>query len=115
MLRHGLALVESCGLKGGAYSVGSKSRLDQKWLKPFSDGLLPRLAKQGIKRLLVVSPAFLADCLETTTEIGVEYKEIFEEEGGEDLRLVESLNSEKLWVEALADLVNEHLPAENAQ
>lgn len=99
------ALVQRCGLKDGDYSVGFQSRLDQKWLKPFSDELLPKLAKQGVRRLLVVSPAFVADCLETSIEIGVEYKEIFEKAGGDELRLVESLNAEPLWVEALSDLV----------
>jgi ferrochelatase len=57
--------------------------------------------------VLVFSPAFVSDCLETTIEVGEEYKEIFEEEGGEHWQLVESLNDSELWVEALVDIVKE--------
>lgn len=55
--------------------------------------------------MLIFSPAFTADCLETIVEIGVEYKEIFSQNGGEELVLVESLNSGTLWVEALKRIV----------
>ncbi len=57
-----------------------------------------------MKRLLVFSPAFVADCLETTVEIGEAYKEMFEEHGGEHLQLVNSLNDHPTWVECLRDL-----------
>ena len=62
-------------------------------------------AKAGDKRLLIFSPAFVADCLETTIEIGVEYQEIFEEHGGETVQLVESLNTHPLWTECVTELV----------
>jgi len=55
--------------------------------------------------VLAFSPAFVADCLETTIEVGEEYKEVFEELGGEHWQLVESLNDSPLWVETVADLV----------
>ena len=66
-------------------------------------------AKAGDKRLLVFSPAFVADCLETTVEIGEEYVEIFEEDGGEHLDLVPSLNAEDDWADAVTDLIRRHL------
>jgi ferrochelatase len=67
------------------------------------------LAKKGIKKLLVFSPAFTADCLETTIEIGSEYKEIFEEHGGNHLQLVESLNDHPIWIDTLEKMVIERL------
>jgi ferrochelatase len=55
--------------------------------------------------MLVFSPAFVADCLETTIEIGVEYQELFEEHGGEKIQLVESLNSSDIFVEGIKKMV----------
>lgn len=91
------------------YTVAFQSRLDKNWLEPFSDKVVEELAKKGIKRLLVFSPAFTADCLETTVEIGSEYKEIFEDHGGEHLQLVESLNDHPLWVNTLTDMIEQRL------
>jgi ferrochelatase len=91
------------------YTVAFQSRLDKKWLEPFSDEVVEQLAKKGVKRLLVFSPAFTADCLETTIEIGSEYKEIFEEHGGEHLQLVESLNDHPMWIDTLEKMVLQRL------
>lgn len=98
------ALAARSGLRAGAWSVGFQSRLDQQWIKPFSDQRIEELARNGCRRLLVVSPAFVADCLETVVEIGDEYAELFREHGGQELRLVESLNASPTWVDALAGL-----------
>ena len=87
------------------YSVAFQSRLDKNWLEPFSDKVVAKLAKDGAKKILVFSPAFVADCLETTIEIGEEYDEIFKEHGGEKVQLVESLNDHPLWIDTLKDLV----------
>ena len=87
------------------YSVAFQSRLDKKWLEPFSDKVVEKLAKEGAKKILVFSPAFVADCLETTIEIGEEYNEIFRENGGEKVQLVESLNAHPTWINTLKDLV----------
>ena len=87
------------------YTVGFQSRLDKNWLEPFSDKLVEQKAEEGAKKLLFFSPAFTADCLETTIEIGDEYLEIFQERGGEQLDLVESLNDHPLWVKTLKDIV----------
>ncbi len=91
------------------YSIAFQSRLDKNWLEPFSDKVVADLAKNGIKRLLVFSPAFTSDCLETIVEIGIEYKEIFEKYGGEHLQLVESLNTHPLWLKALEEMIQERL------
>ena len=87
------------------YTVCFQSRLDKMWLKPFSDKVVIDLAKKGAKKLLVFSPAFVADCLETTVEIGLEYQKLFEQHGGEKIQLVESLNDHTMWINALKDLV----------
>lgn len=93
------------GLRTNAWSVGFQSRLDSQWVKPFSDVRVQELAKGGCKKLLVVSPAFVADCLETVIEIGEEYAELFKASGGDELRLVPSLNASSTWVDALSTLV----------
>jgi ferrochelatase len=92
-------------LNPNQYTVAFQSRLDQKWLEPFSDKVVEQKAKEGIKRMLVFSPAFVADCLETLIEIGVEYQDIFHEHGGDKIQLVPSLNDHPSWVASVADLI----------
>lgn len=87
------------------YTVCFQSRLDKNWLVPFSDKVVEERAKTGDKKLLVFSPAFVADCLETIVEIGDEYDEIFKEHGGEQLQMVRSLNAEPSWVKFLGQLL----------
>jgi len=89
------------------YTVCFQSRLDKKWLKPFSDEVVADCARKGMKKILVFSPAFTADCLETIIEIGEEYQEIFEANGGEKVQLVESLNDHPVWIQCLKELVLE--------
>jgi protoporphyrin/coproporphyrin ferrochelatase len=93
------------------YTVAFQSRLDKNWLEPFSDKVVEELAKNGCKRLLCFSPAFVADCLETTIEIGHEYKEIFTSNGGQELQLVESLNDHPLWVNTIKEMILERTQA----
>ena len=98
-------LAKKLHLSKERYTVGFQSRLDKKWLTPFSDELIERFAKEGKKRILVFSPAFVADCLETIIEIGGEYQEIFTEYGGDTISLVESCNTTPIWVNGLADFI----------
>jgi len=86
------------------YTLSFQSRLNDKWLKPFSDQVVEDLAKKGVKNILVFSPAFTADCLETIYEIGTEYQEIFHKHGGNKIQLVESLNSGDDWVQTIKSL-----------
>ena len=88
------------------YEVSFQSRLTNNWLEPFSDEVLKSYPDEGIKKVLVFSPAFTADCLETIIEIGHEYKELFEESGGQKLDYVESLNFSDAWVQAIIEIVN---------
>jgi len=98
-------LAEKLNIPKEKYTVCFQSRLDQKWLKPFSDLVVEECAHKGMKKILVFSPAFTADCLETIIEIGDEYQHIFKEHGGEKVQLVESLNDHPVWIECLKDLV----------
>ena len=98
-------LAKELGLPPSAYSVAFQSRLTKNWLKPFSDEEVVRLAKQGAKRILITAPAFIADCLETAVEIGIEYQKLFEKYGGEKIQLVESLNTNDDWIETLYQIV----------
>lgn len=102
-------LVDKLGIKEGDYTVAFQSRLDNKWVKPYSDKVVEELGKKGSKRILAFSPAFVADCLETIIEIGDEYQEIFEEHGGEKIQLVPSSNDHPRFVDCLEDLVRTRL------
>ncbi len=101
-------LAERLNIPKDKYTVCFQSRLDKKWLEPFSDKVVEDCARRGMKKILVFSPAFTADCLETIIEIGDEYQEIFKEHGGEKVQLVESLNDHPLWIRCLKELVSEH-------
>ena len=102
-------LVEKLKVSEDQYSISFQSRLNDKWLKPYTDKTVIELAKSGKKNILVFSPAFVADCLETTIEIGEEFKDLFIENGGTKLDLVPSLNSEKRWVKAVSDLIQKQV------
>jgi protoporphyrin/coproporphyrin ferrochelatase len=94
------------------YSTAFQSRLGRDpWLKPYTDHEVVRLAQQGIKKLLVICPAFVSDCLETIEEIGMRAKESFVEAGGQELTLIPCLNEHPLWIEALAGMITDALPA----
>jgi ferrochelatase len=99
-------LARELGIKKEDYMICFQSRLGKTpWIKPYTDDVIKELPGRGIKRVLVFSPAFVADCLETTIEIGVEYKKLFVEHGGEAWQLVESLNTSHLWVHCLTTII----------
>lgn len=93
------------GLSEDQYTVCFQSRLGRDpWIKPYTEDTLKHLAKSGKTKVLAFSPAFVSDCLETTIEVGEEYKEKFVEAGGEQWDLVESLNDDPMWVACLAEI-----------
>jgi ferrochelatase len=91
------------------HTVCFQSRLNKKWLTPFSDEIIAELAQKGAKKILVFSPSFVADCLETLIEIGEEYQEIFEQNGGEQVQLVPSSNDNARFIDGLEELIKKHL------
>lgn len=100
-------LAEKLNINPDNYIVSYQSRLTKNWLEPFSDEVINELGKSGNEKVLVFSPAFTADCLETIIEIGDEYKELFEEAGGKILDFVPSLNYSDKWVDAIINIINE--------
>lgn len=102
-------IAEKLGISEKDYTVCFQSRLDKNWLEPFSDKIVEQWAEKGAKKLLVFSPAFVADCLETIIEIGEEYQEIFEQKGGEKVQLVPSTNDHPKFIDCLEELIrNRH-------
>jgi ferrochelatase len=99
-------LAEKLQLTEDKYSVFFQSRLGKDpWIQPYAEDEIKRLAEAGKKKILIFCPSFTADCLETTLEVGTEFKELFIEHGGEEWQLVESLNSHDLWIESLEKMV----------
>lgn len=99
-------LAEKLGIPMEMTQTCFQSRLGKDpWVQPYTEDVIHQLAKDGVKKVLVFSPAFVADCLETTIEVGQEYQEEFLELGGEKWDLVPSLNSRETWVNCLQDLI----------
>jgi protoporphyrin/coproporphyrin ferrochelatase len=98
---------EQTRLPRAKYSLAFQSRLGRDpWLSPYTDHELERLAKKGIKKLLVICPAFVSDCLETLEEIGERGRETFIHHGGTELILIPCLNEHPAWISALQKKVN---------
>lgn len=87
------------------YSVCFQSRFSKNWLGPFAEDVIRHKAQKGIRKMLVASPAFVTDCLETIEEIGKTYHDLFLENGGEKFTLVNSLNDSDLWVQTAAAII----------
>jgi ferrochelatase len=99
------ALATRLGLPDGSWSVSFQSRLGRtRWIEPYTDAAIRDLAARGKKRLVVLCPAFSADCLETLEEIGIRGREQFLAAGGKALTLVPSLNATPAWVDAVAEM-----------
>jgi protoporphyrin/coproporphyrin ferrochelatase len=102
-------LAKAMGLKEGEYSTAFQSRLGRDpWLEPYTEDVVQSYPKEGKKKMLVFSGAFVADCLETTIEIGEEYYELFMHNGGEKFQLVESLNNSERFVDLLEDIIKKY-------
>lgn len=103
------ALASRLELAADKYTVCFQSRLGRTpWIQPYTDQILDELPKKGIKKLAVVCPAFVADCLETIEEIGMRAKEQWRAAGGEELTLVPSLNATPAWIDAVAAMAERH-------
>jgi len=103
-------IAEKLGLSKDQYMVSFQSRLNQKWIQPFSDDIIRQWGAEGAKKILAFSPAFVADCLETLIEIGDEYQELFVEHGGEKVQLVPSSNDHPRFIDCVEDLIRQRLP-----
>jgi ferrochelatase len=104
------AFVKQAGVPAGKFSVSFQSRLGREpWLKPYTDFELVKLPKRGVKKLLVLCPAFVSDCLETLEEIGIRGREAFLSAGGEEFAQIPCLNEHPLWIGALEKMVGRFL------
>jgi ferrochelatase len=104
------AFVKKAGVPEGKYSVAFQSRLGKDpWLKPYTDMELERLARAGKRRMLVICPAFVADCLETLEEIGMRGRDTFLAAGGEEFAQIPCLNTHPLWIATLERMAREFL------
>jgi ferrochelatase len=101
-------LADLAGLSPENYSTAFQSRLGRDpWIKPYTDDVIKAWPSKGIKKVLALSPSFVADCLETTEEIGDEYQEVFMHAGGEQWDLLPCLNDEDGWAEGLAGWIRD--------
>lgn len=102
------AISEKLQLKKDTFITSFQSRLGRSpWIKPYTDLVLPEIAQKGFKRIAVICPAFVADCLETLEEIQIRAKEQWISLGGEDLKLVPSLNSNPYWSKVVANMIQD--------
>lgn len=103
-------MVEKLNLNDSEYQLCFQSRFGPtEWLQPYTDKTLEAWAKDGIRSVDVVCPAFSADCLETLEEIAEENKEIFIENGGEQYRYIPALNEDDKHIQMMSELVKPFL------
>jgi ferrochelatase len=104
------AFVAKAGIPAGKFSVSFQSRLGRDpWLKPCTDFELAALPKRGVKKLLVICPAFVSDCLETLEEIGIRGRRTFLSAGGKEFTQIPCLNEHPLWIAALEKIIRRFL------
>lgn len=97
-------VTEKLGIQKDQYSISFQSRLGKGWVEPFTDVVLEEMPKKGIKKLLILCPAFVSDCLETLEEIAMRGRETFLEAGGEEYAMIPCINVHPAWVSALANI-----------
>ncbi len=97
-------VIEKLQIQKEKFSISFQSRLGKGWLQPFTDVRLQEMPKEGIKKLVIACPAFVSDCLETLEEIEMRGREIFMNAGGESFTMIPCLNTEPIWVQAIAKL-----------
>ena len=105
-------VAEALHLKDDEWAISFQSRFGkQEWVKPYTDQLLQHWAKQGVKSVQVLSPAFSADCLETLEELAIQNAELFQQAGGGSYAYIPALNSDQAHIDLLAGLVQANLDA----
>lgn len=110
-LRTAEAFAARMKLRPEQWSVSFQSRLGKdKWIEPYTEARLNELAGQGVKKLLVMCPAFVSDCIETLEEIGERGREQFQSAGGQSLQLIPCLNDQPSWVAALKHMCERITP-----
>lgn len=102
------AITTELALTSSQHMTTFQSRLGRTpWIKPYTDDTLDDLIARGVRHLVVACPSFVADCLETLEEIGMEARQQWLDAGGERFTLVPCVNSSPMWIEAMASMVHE--------
>ena len=103
-------VTEKLGIAKDSYRVTFQSRFGKaKWLEPYTEPTLIKMAKAGIESVDVMCPGFTGDCLETLEEINMEARHAFLEAGGKDFRYIHCMNDSPVWAAALAEFTAQHL------
>lgn len=105
-------VTDKLGIPKNKFSISFQSRLGKGWLQPFTDVRLEQMPAQGVKKLLVICPAFVSDCLETLEEIAERGKETFLQAGGEWYEMIPCLNTHSLWVSTIAGWIKNYMEGE---
>lgn len=104
-------LADRLGVPEAQRVVCFQSRLGRTpWIRPYTDEVIKELAHRGVKQAVILSPAFVADCLETIEELGIRAVDSFREEGGTDLRVVPAVNAEDGWADGVVAIAREASP-----
>ena len=107
-------MVKQLGIPEDKWGFSFQSRLGRDpWLQPYTAKRLEELPKEGVKKLLIVCPAFVSDCLETLEEIAEEGRASFMHAGGEKFELIPCLNAHPLWIETMAKWLREYAAGNN--
>lgn len=101
-------VTEKLQIPNNKFELSFQSRLGSGWLQPFTDIRLKELPKEGVKKLLIICPAFVSDCLETLEEIEERGKEIFIEAGGESYHMIPCMNTNPSWVNTIVKFISEY-------
>ena len=105
-----IEFAEELGLAEGDYLSSFQSRFGrEEWLKPYTEDTVEKLASEGVKNMLVITPGFSSDCVETLEEIAIGVKETFEENGGENFSVVPCLNDSRSSIKLLKHLIDREL------
>ncbi len=106
----GRLLAQALGLAPEQFRISFQSRFGRaEWLQPYTAATLEELGRGKTRRVDVLCPGFVADCLETLEEIAMEGKTTYLNAGGGEFRYIPALNDRPLWINALTDLVQSHL------
>jgi len=104
------AFVTKAGVPAGRFSISFQSRLGKDpWLKPYTNMELERFGKSGVKKMLVICPTFVSDCLETIEEIGMQGRKTFLQAGGEEFTRIPCLNEHPQWIATLEKMIADFL------
>ena len=108
-------IAKRLNLKKNKYSITFQSRLGRaKWISPYTDQTLMQLPQSGVKKIAVICPSFISDCLETLEEIQITGKELFIENGGEKFTLIPCLNDHSIWVNKFSELIQKSVQTQSA-